>query len=123
MAFDEDLQKIVTQILTRSITRKMGLNVTFETTNEENSFFRELVKQTIEAKLNPQLYYFEPMSNKSFSVYYQSYYIGKIKLRGREQHIQILGVRGAIHVFSISSERDYQEYLSKWIKYIKYCLK
>lgn len=123
MIYDEELQKIVVQILTRSVTRKMGLGVTFETTDNEDDFFRELVRQTVEAKLNPNLFYFEPMSNKSFSVYYQSYYIGKVKLRGKNQFIQVLGVRGAINSFSISAANDYQEVLLKWVKYIKHCIK
>jgi len=123
MRGDEELQKIVIQILTRSVTRKMGLGVTFETTDDEDAFFRELVRQTIESKLNPNLFYFEPMSNKSFSIYYRSYYVGKVKLRGKNQFIQVLGVRGAINSFTISSADDYQEYLPKWVKYLKYCLK
>ncbi len=120
---NEELQKIVIQILTRSITRKMGIGVVFETSDDEDAFFRELVRQTMEEKLNPYLFYFEPLSNKSFSIYYQSYYIGKVKLRGKNQFIQVLGVRGAINSFSISSSYDCQEYIAKWIKYIKHCLK
>lgn len=123
MTYDEQLQNIVIQILTRSVTRKMGCGVTFETSDEEDAFFRDLVKHTLDAKLNPNCFYFEPMSNKSFSVYYQGYYVGKVKLRGRNQFIQVLGVRGAINSFSISSEDDYQEYLLKWVKYIKHCIK
>ena len=45
---NEELQKIVIQILTRSITRKMGIGVVFETSDDEDAFFRELVRQTME---------------------------------------------------------------------------
>lgn len=36
------LQKIVVQILTKSITRKMGIGVSFETTDEEDAFLENL---------------------------------------------------------------------------------
>lgn len=123
MANKEELQKIVILILAKSIRRKMGEGAVFETSDDEDAFFRELVRQTIEENLNPSLFYFEPISNKSFSVWYQSYYVGKIKLRGKNQFIQVLGVRGAINSFSISSSEDSLGYIFKWIKYIKYCLK
>lgn len=119
----DDLQNMVVRILTRSVARKKGLGVTFETSDEEDAFFRELVRQAIEAELNPNLFYFEPMSNKAFSVYYQDCYVGKIKLNGRKRYMQVLGVRGAINSYSISDPSDYLEYLPKWIKYMKHCLR
>lgn len=122
MYTEAQLQDIVVRILTRSITRKMGLNVTFETTDEEDAFFRELVKQTTEAKLNPLMFYFEPMSDKSFYVQYGSYPIGRIKLKGNKTHMQILK-----ELYGVKEEYDLtlEEYISqipKWIKHIRYCL-
>lgn len=117
------LQKIVVQILTKSITRKMGIGVTFETTDEEDAFFRELVKQTIEAKLNPDLFYFEPMSDKSFSVQYQNYPIGKIKLTGRKTHMQILKGLYEIKSFDNLPLQEYILHIPEWIKHIQFCLK
>ena len=117
------LQDMVVRILTRSITKKLGLNVTFETTDEEDCFFRELIRQAIDAKLNPMMFYFEPMSNKSFSVYYTSYPIGKIKLKGRKTYMQILkGLYNIEEKFDLSLD-DYISHIPKWIKYIKYCLR
>lgn len=117
------LQKIVIQILTKSITKKLGLGVTFETTDEEDAFFRELVRQTIEVKLNPNLFYFEPMSDKSFSVEYQSYPIGRIKLRGRKTHMQILkGIYG-VKSFDNLPLQEYILHIPEWIKHIQFCLK
>lgn len=113
------LQDVVVQILTRSVTRKMGLGVTFETTDDEDAFFRELVRQIQEAKLNPHLFYFEPMSDKSFFVQYSSYPIGKIKLKGKKTHMQILkGLYGANSIYDLSLE-DYISHIAEWIKRIK----
>lgn len=123
MYTEAQLQDIVVRILTRSITRKMGLGVTFETTDEEDAFFRELVKQTTEANLNAPMFYFEPMSNKSFSVQYGSYPIGRIKLKGNKTHMQILkGLMGVKEEYDLTLE-EYISHIPEWIKRIKYCLK
>ena len=37
------LQNILVNILTKSVHRKMGGGVTFETSNDEDKFFRELI--------------------------------------------------------------------------------
>lgn len=117
------LQDIVVKILTKSVSRKLGIGATFETTDEEDAFFRELVKQTEEARLNPGLFYFEPMSNKSFSVSYGSYPIGKIKLKGRTSHMQILkGLYDVKKVNDLPLE-GYISHIPEWIKHIKYCLR
>lgn len=119
----KQLQDIVVHILARSVTRKMGLGVTFETTDDEDAFFRELVQQASDAKLNPNLFYFEPMSNKSFSVSYNSYPIGRIKLKGRKTYMQILkGLYGVKEEYDLSLE-GYISYIPEWIKHIRYCLR
>ncbi len=123
MYTEDQLQDIVIYILTRSVRKKLGLNVTFETTEKEDAFFRELVEQTAEAKLNPFAFYFEPMSNKSFSVMYGSYPIGKIKLKGQKTYMQILSGLYTIKELHDLSLDDYISYIPKWIKHIKYCLK
>lgn len=117
------LQDVTIRILTRSITKKLGSGILFETTSEEDIFFAELVKQTYKAKLNPNLFYFEPMSNKSFSVSYKRYPIGKIKLNGRKTHMQILkGLQGVKRFDGLTLE-EYISHIPDWIKHIKYCLK
>lgn len=123
MKQDKKLQKIVIQILTESITEKMGFGVTFETSDEEDAFFRELVKCAICAKLNPNCFYFEPMSNRSFSVSYSGYPIGRIKLKGRKTYMQVLkGLSGVKEYHDLRLE-EYVSYIPDWIKHIKYCLR
>lgn len=122
MGCDEKLKKIVVYILTRSITRKLGMGVTFETSDEEDAFFRELVRQAIEAKLNPYCFYFQPMSNKEFSVYYESYPIGRIKLNGRKTHMQVsVGLMESMRLDDMPLE-EYILQVPKWIDHIKFCL-
>lgn len=123
MYTEAQLQDIVVHILEKSITRKMGLNVIFETTNEEDAFFKELVKQSYEVKLNPLMFYFEPMSNKSFSVWYNSYPIGKIKLRGNKTYIQIFKGLSGVKEENYLSLEEYISHIPEWIKHIKYCLR
>ena len=143
----QQLQNIVAQILVKSVTRKLGLCVrrqtrrlpqfpreggrtppnqgkqaAFETTNEEDAFFKELVKQTMEAELNPLLFYYEPMSNKSFSIQYNRYPIGKIKLKGRTTYMQILEGLTDVEEICNSSLEEYISHIPKWIKHIKFCL-
>ena len=119
----QQLQDLVVRILTRSIKRKMGLGVPFETTDEEDTFFRELVKQTTGAKLNPLMFYFEPMSNKSFSIQYNSYPIGRIKINGKKSSMQVLkGLNGVKHFENLSLD-EYISHIPEWIKHIKYCIK
>ena len=120
---EEDLQNIVLEILTTSVTRKMGIGVTFETSDEEDAFFRVLVNDVLVAKLNPHLLYLEPMSNKSFSVHFQDYPIGRIKLSGRKTYIQVLkGMGGAKQYYDLTLE-EYISHIPFWVKHIKYCLK
>lgn len=123
MSYDEELQKIVVQILTKSITRKMGLGITFETSDDEDVFFRELVRHALDTRLNPNCFYFEPMSNKSFSVSYSGYPIGKIKLNGRKTYMQILKGLSGVKCFDDLSLEEYISHIPEWIKHIKYCLK
>jgi hypothetical protein len=118
-----DLRELTIQILTRGVTRKLGYNISFETTNEEDLFFIELVKGILDSNLNPNLLYFEPMSNKGFSVSYSSYPIGKIKLRGRKSYIQVLKGLYSRKSFDDLSIQEYISHIPEWIKYIKYCIK
>ena len=117
------LQKTVTSILTGSISRKLGTGAKIEITDKENAFFKELVKQTEEAKLNPYSFYFEPMSDKSFSVRYGSYPIGKIKLNEKGSYIQVLKGLNGVKSFENLSLEEYLSYIPDWIRYIKFCLK
>lgn len=120
---DRLLQAKVIEILTRSISRKRGGGITFNTSDEEDLFFRNLVKATIDAKLNPDNFYFEPMSNKSFSIHYLSYPVGKIKLQGKKTWMQILKGLYGVKVVEEPSVGDYINHISEWISYIKYCLR
>lgn len=101
----EKLQKILEEILRASVARKLGYNVTFTTNEAEDAFFRELIKQTMEAKLSPYDFDFEPMGNKSFSVYYKRYAIGRIKLNNNSTAMQILkGLYGVKNVEDLKLE-------------------
>lgn len=120
---EQELQQWAELILARSVRRKMGFGKSYETTNEENTFFREVVKLALESKLNPNAFYFEPMSNKSFSVHYGNYPIGRIKLNGRKTHMQVLkGLSGVKEYHDLMLE-EYVLYIPDWIKHIKYCLR
>ena len=123
MEYNEELQKMVIQILTKSVTRKSGLGVTFVTSDDEDAFFRELVRQAIEAKLNPCSFYFEPLSDKSFSVSYSNYPIGRIKLNGRKTHMQVLKGLHGVDEFCNLTLAEYLQHIPDWIRRIKYCLK
>lgn len=119
----QKLQDMLISILAKSVAKKLGPGVSFETSNDEDAFFREVIKETVDAKLNPRLLYFEPMSNKSFSVQYGSYAIGKIKLSGRKTYMQVLsGLYGVDDLSDLSLE-DYISHIPKWIKQMKYCIK
>lgn len=97
--------------------------MTFTTNEDEDAFFRELIKQTLEAKLNPYKFDFEPMGNKSFSVYYDRYAIGRIKLNNKSTSMQILkGLYGVKNIEDLQPE-EYFAYIPAWVKYIKYCLR
>lgn len=118
----QDLQNILVNILTKSIRRKMGGGVTFETSNDEDKFFRELIKYTLEVNLNPNYFYFEPMSNRSFSIYYQNFPIGSIKLYGRKTYMQILDGLYDVNVLHDLPLNEYILHVPQWIKHIKHCL-
>lgn len=117
------LQDILISILSKSVARKMGSGVNFETSDDEDVFFREVIKETVNAKLNPDLLYFEPMSNKSFSVQYSHYPIGKIKLNGKKTYMQVLSGLNGIKELSDLPVEGYISYIPQWIKQIKYCIK
>lgn len=123
MISDEDIQKTVIQILTQSVTRKMGIGISFQTNDTEDEFFRELVKKAIEVQLNPKLFCFEPMSNGSFSVSYGNYPIGKIKLNGSKTYMQVLKGLTGIKEFENLSLEECVSHIADWIRHIKYCLK
>ncbi|MCX4352030.1 MAG: hypothetical protein OSJ60_10360 [Lachnospiraceae bacterium] len=116
------LQNILVNILTKSVHRKMGGGVTFETSNDEDKFFRELIKNTLEVNLNPDYFYFEPMSNRSFSIYYQNFPIGSIKLYGRKTYMQILDGLYGINVLHDLPLNEYILHIPQWIKHIEHCL-
>lgn len=90
---------------------------------EEDAFFKEVLKQAKKAKLNPSLLSFKPMSDKSFSVNYGSYPIGKIKLNGKGTYMQLLIGLQDVKVLSDLSLKEYMTHIPAWIKHIKYCLK
>jgi hypothetical protein len=100
----------------------MGGGVTFETSNDEDKFFRELIKNTLEVNLNPDYFYFEPMSNRSFSIYYQNFPIGSIKLYGRKTYMQILDGLYGINVLHDLPLNEYILRIPQWIKHIEHCL-
>lgn len=117
------LQDIMISILSKSVGKKLGPDIVFETSDEEDAFFREVIKETMIAKLNPNLLYLEPMSDKSFSVQYNLYPIGKIKLSGKETYMQVLSGMYGVKELSDLSLEEYISYIPKWVKYMKYCIK
>ena len=119
----QKIQKILKDILDTSVKKKLGNNIEFKINEAENNFFSELIKQTIETKLSPYKFYFEPMGSKAFNVWYDSYYIGKIKLNNKSTYMQVLK---GLHVIKNIEDLEPEEYLSyipAWIRYIKYCLR
>ena len=117
-----NLQNILIDILTRSVKRKMGGGVAFETSDDEDKFFRELILNALENNLEPKNFYFEPMSNKSFSIYYQDLPIGRIKLYGKKTYMQILnGLLEVNKLYDLSLD-EYIIHIPEWIKYIEYCI-
>lgn len=119
---DELIQELTTAILKRSFLDKFG-NTTFEVLESENIFFKELVKQVVAEKLQPRYLHFNLMSIKDYYVYYGTYPIGRIKLRGRKTHMQVLkGTFGIKHYENLTLE-EYMSYIPDWIRRIKYCLR
>lgn len=119
----KEIEDLLSHIITRGVSTKIGADQVFETTDEEDIFFKHLIQKTIEAKLDPLQLAFEPMSNKSFSVSYQRYPVGKIKLRGRITYMQIL--KGLFGIKDLENQ-PLEEYISnipKWISHMKFCLK
>lgn len=115
--------EIYLNVLRDSVARKLGDNISFETTETEDAFFLEVIKMAMAEKLNPHYFDFEPLSNKGFSVYYRGYYIGKIKLRGRSTYMQLLkGLYTNKTIENLSLE-EYITNIPIWIKHIKYCIK
>lgn len=119
----QKLQKILEDILRASVARKLGYGVTFTTNEAEDAFFRELIKQTMEAKLSPYNFDFEPMGSKAFNVLYDRYYIGKIKLNNEYTYMQILKGLHTIKNIEDLKPEEYLAYIPAWVKYIKYCLR
>ncbi len=120
---NKQLQITTDTIITKSILRKLGNNASLRPTEEEETFFMELVKRIEEAKLNPNELYFEPMSNKSFSVRYGSYPIGRINLKRKSTYMQVLIGLQDVEVLTDLSLKEYISHIPRWIKYIKFCLK
>lgn len=120
---NQQLEKTTASILTRSFSRKKGTNASWETTDDENAFFRELIRQTEEAKLDPNSFYFEPMSDEGFSVRYASYPIGKIKLRGKTSYMQVLKGLSGVKDFDNLPLEACISHIPEWIRRIKYCLR
>lgn len=119
---DELIEELTTAILKRSFLDKFG-NTTFEVLESENIFFKELVKQVVAEKLQPRYLHFNLMSIKDYYVYYATYPIGRIKLRGRKTHMQVLkGTFGIKHYENLTLE-EYMSYIPDWIRRIKYCLR
>lgn len=110
-------------ILERSIAYKLGNETDFKILEDEKIFFTEVVKQVIDANLDPKYLHFYPMSIKDFSVYYADYPIGRIKLRGRKTNMLVLKGLHTIKNYENLTLEDYISYIPDWIKYIKYCLK
>ena len=121
MYTEEQLQDIVARILKKGFAKKAGFNIVTEATNDENAFFVELIKQALEAKLDPLLFDFEPMSTKSFSVRYNNIYVGRIEIR-EYSYMQILTGLFGVKEEYCSSLEGYVSHIPEWIKYIEYCL-
>ncbi len=117
-----NLQNILINILTKSVKRKMGGGVAFETSDDEDKFFRKLILNALENNLEPKNFYFEPMSNKSFSIHYQDFPIGRIKLHGRKTYMQIINEPFGVNKLYDLSLDEYMTHIPEWIKYIEHCI-
>ncbi|MBS5822448.1 MAG: hypothetical protein KID00_01075 [Clostridium argentinense] len=88
-----------------------------EFNDNEKIFFEMLHSKFNENKLNKQISYYR-MSNKTISVNYASYPLGKIKLQGRVYRMLI--IKNLYDNYSFEGNLD--ECISKideWVKYAK----
>ncbi len=118
----QNLQNILVNILTKSICSKIGGDAVFETSSNEDKFFRELIKNTLEASLNPNYFYFESMPGRSFSIYYQNFPTGSLKLYGRKTYMQILDGFYGVNALRDLPLNEYILHVPQWIKHIEHCL-
>lgn len=120
---ENELEAVKNDILSRSLLRKRGVGAILTTSDDEDVFFRELIKQVQENKLNPYLLYIEPMSGGNFSVYYDSYAIGRVGCKKGVFSIQIIeGMYNVINLKGLSLDEGLN-CISAWIKQIRYCLR
>ncbi|KSV60306.1 hypothetical protein [Acetivibrio ethanolgignens] len=122
-ADEKILQGKVVDILTKSLLRKRGYGVYMKTSENEDYFFRELVKNIENSGLKSALLYLEPMSDKSFSVHYDGYQIGRIKLSGNKTRMQVLVGLHGMKLYENLTVEEYVEKISFWIKHAKHCLR
>lgn len=119
----DDLQKILLEVLRKSVVEKLGYGVTFNTSDIEDTFFKAVIKHMIAVKLNPYMLRFNPMSSGEFSIYYENYPVGKIKLKGRKTYMQVLKGAYDIKVFRNLTLEEYIACIPAWIRYIKSCIR
>lgn len=120
---DELIQELMTAILKKSFLEKFGKDAKYEVLESENIFFKELVKQVVAAKLPAKHLHFNLMSVKDYYVYYGTYPIGRIKLRGRKTHMQVSKGMFSIKLYENLTLEEYMSHIPDWIRYIKYCLR
>lgn len=83
---------------------------------QEKIFFDELMKALTDFKgvIRPQR-----MSDKSLSIFYGTYPVGKIKLTGKKHWMQIL--KGLQTHKTIEGEiGDFIQHIPEWVRYIRY---
>lgn len=89
---------------------------TYEVNDIEEAFFDAVYNEIGEGV------HLERMSDGTLSVYYQSYPIGKVKLRGRKHKMQILkGLYGMKWIEG--SKDDFLPYIADWKKYAAWVVK
>ncbi|NLY47179.1 MAG: hypothetical protein GX053_14505 [Tissierella sp.] len=96
-----------------------GVNKPIEMSEDEEMFIKELILR-IDATHDNYNLSFERLSDKTFNVWYNSYYLGKIKLQGKDTYMQILyGTHGANAVRECNLN-EYIKHIDSWIERIKF---
>lgn len=90
-------------------------NILINLSEQEELFFDELKKALSEINRSITM---ERLSNGVISVYSNTYYVGKIKLSGRNHWMQVL--RGETQIKTIEGEMDdFIQQIPNWIRYIR----
>lgn len=120
---EEKIQNALNKIIKKSFTNTPNVDEKSKISEDEAYFFKRLLKAAVLAKLNLQLFIFEPKYDRTFNVKYNYYYIGKIKIEGKQTYMQITSEDDGVDCLDNLSLNEYILRIPRWINQIKYCLR